>query len=86
MAEDNKQQPGSSSSAMKRIQCNDITSTLVTAMEEVEEFDHIIILYEKKNGNTGFFHAGEATNANLNWMVDRFKLWLLGALRNESES
>jgi hypothetical protein len=69
--------------AMRRIKCSDITDTLAKAMDEADEFDHILILYDKKDefgGTSGFFHAGSATCANLVWMAEKFKLYLMGAL------
>jgi hypothetical protein len=63
------------------------TDALIRAVEMADECDTILILYQKKEtsgGNSGFFHVGETTNADLLWVVKRFELHLLGALA-ESE-
>jgi hypothetical protein len=73
---------------MKRIECTDNTEALVKMMEMASDVECMVILYEKKEeagGGTGFVHIGEATLAELNWVIDRFKLWLHGPLRKEDE-
>jgi hypothetical protein len=44
---------------MKRIESNDVTTSLVNALEEAGEFEFVAILYQKRpeydNGNSGFF-------------------------------
>jgi tetratricopeptide (TPR) repeat protein len=58
------------------------------AVEEADSYDTCIVLYRKKEdcgGHSGFFHVGENTNASLLWEVERFRLYLLGALEREGD-
>ena len=65
------------------------TEALIKAVEMADDCDMIVVLYRKKDevgGDTGFFHVGERTNAELLWEIERFRLYVLGALSNsESE-
>jgi hypothetical protein len=70
---------------MKRIIVNDKTEILTQALEMVDDCDTIVVLYQESNGHQGFIHCGETTQADLNWMIDRFKLWLLGPLRKKED-
>jgi len=72
----------------ERIKCSDKTDALLKAMEMADDCDTILVLYQKNEANgsgQGFIHVGENTLGNLNWMVDRFQLWLLGPLRDDGE-
>jgi hypothetical protein len=64
------------------------TDALIRAVEMADECDTILILYQKKEpagGNSGFFHVGETTNAELLWAIKRFELHLLGALAEQED-
>ena len=68
---------------MQREKYANNTEALIKLVEEADDFESLVIIYRKKDecgGSEGFLHVGETTNATLNWMVDRFKLYLLGAL------
>lgn len=60
------------------------------ALEKVDDCDFIVVLYQGKPGapfNSGYILAGEPekTIMEVNFYLDRFKLWLLGgAMRDNS--
>lgn len=70
---------------MKRLTFTNNTDALINAVEIAGECDSILVLYRKKTGETGFYNVGETTNAALLWDIERFRLYLLGALEREIE-
>lgn len=62
---------------LERIKINGtITDTLIAAVEMADEIEDVLILYRKKNNQSGFMYADAVTYAMMNWMVDTFKAWL----------
>jgi len=77
------------SGGFTRITASDKTAALVQAMEMADDCDFLLVLYQGKEGSEigqGFINCGEETQATLNWFVDRFKMWLLGPLREDDET
>lgn len=73
---------------LKRLRFANNTDALINAVEMADDCDSILVLYRKKEdagGETGFYNVGETTNAELLWEVERFRLYLLGALSKEVE-
>jgi hypothetical protein len=74
--------------SMKRLKFGSNTDALIKAVEMADECDSIVVLYQKKpeaGGETGFYNVGQITNAELLWHVERFRLYLLGALDRDLE-
>jgi hypothetical protein len=64
---------------MKRIQKNTVTDALMEALENSEQMESVIILYENKpdsDTSTGFFTTQDTDVATANFLVDTFKAWL----------
>lgn len=73
---------------MKRLKFKSNTDALINAVEMADDCESILVLYRKKEeagGETGFYNVGDTTNAELLWNVERFRLYLLGALEHEVE-
>ena len=67
--------------SLHRINCNDVTETLLRAMEHAGKMKYVVVLYESKDEETspgGVITQDEVTLAQMNWLIDRFKYWLLG--------
>lgn len=65
---------------MKHISGGNCSESLINALEQVEEMEHVIILYQNKENSShvsGFFTDGDQTLETSNWLVDRFKAYLL---------
>ena len=75
--------------SMKRLKFANNTDALISAVEMADDCDSILVLYRKKpevdGGETGFYNVGGVTNAEMLWDVERFRLYLLGALDREVE-
>lgn len=66
-----------------RIQKSDVTEALMSALEEADRFKTVVILYETKeedNSPGGFIYNGNVTVAEINFLIDRFKSWLMEKL------
>ncbi len=65
---------------MQRIKCNSVTEALVDAMEKADEMEHVLILYQTKreyDKNSGSFNDASLTINEANWIIDKFKYWML---------
>ena len=66
--------------SMNRINCNDVTETLMRAVEHADKMKYVIVLYESKDDEAvpgGVFTQDDVTLAQMNWLVDGFKHWLI---------
>lgn len=71
---------------MERIVCNDVTDTLIQAMEKSDRMKSVVVIYETteeyekahEGFNYGIFHNNNATVEKLNWMVNVAKNWMFG--------
>jgi hypothetical protein len=64
----------------KRTNFQDVTETLVRAMERAEEMEHVVVLYQAKEstGRTGgIFTQNDVTLSQMNWLFDLGKAWLI---------
>ena len=71
---------GSNRMPLHRINCNDVTETLMRAVEHADKMKYVIVLHESKDDEDvpgGVFTQDDVTVAQMNWMVDQFKYWLI---------
>jgi len=64
---------------MKRINKSSVTDSLLEALENAENMEHVIILYQNKKDQEspmGFITTEDTEVATANYLVDSFKSWL----------
>lgn len=65
---------------MKRINKDTATDCLLEAMEHADEMQHVIVIYETKEGNNnthGAIVTKDSTLAQLGFLLDVTKSWLI---------
>lgn len=65
---------------MKRINKDTATDCLLEAMEHADEMQHVIVIYETKEGNKnthGAIVTKDSTLAQLGFLLDVTKSWLI---------
>lgn len=70
--------------AFKRLVCNSATEALVKAAENADEMQHVVILYNGKDGEPdGIFCDNGITEHQMNWMLDQFKMYLFRHVKKD---
>ena len=65
---------------LARINASSVTETLMRAVEYADKMKFVVVLYETKDeeeSSGGVFTQDEVTFAQINWLLDRAKQWLL---------
>lgn len=71
---------------LTRIQKTTVTDTLLQAIEEADDIEAVAVLYYRKDRqHAALITSQNMKNTELNWLLDRAKLWLLGAVGQEEE-
>jgi hypothetical protein len=85
--EDDEQSADNEQTTMKRVTCSTVTDTLMKAVEHAEDMEDVLVIYYARDGAKGSFFCNDGMKANdMLWLVERFKLWLLGVqLRPKGE-
>lgn len=70
--------------AFKRLICNDVTEALVKAAEFADSMEHVVILYDGKDGEPdGIFCNNGITEERTNWLLDQLKIFLFRHVKSE---
>jgi len=66
----------------KRINSDDVTETLMAAMEHDDDIETVLVLYQTKKGSDhygGYHCPADTESSTLLWMIEGFKWWLMSA-------
>jgi hypothetical protein len=62
---------------LKRVKCSSVTDALIMATEEAEIMGHVLIIYEKANGDPGGMICDDSLEVKTaNWLLDQAKRYL----------
>lgn len=62
---------------LKRVSCTTVTEALIAATEEAEDMGHVLIIYERANGDPGGIVCDNSlTVRDANWLLDLAKRYI----------
>jgi hypothetical protein len=72
-----------------RENCEDVTATIARAMETADQMKTVVIVYEtyedNKKSTGGVITQDTATLAQINWLIDMAKAWLMNLVVREED-
>lgn len=70
---------------MERIKVSTVTEALMKAMEQADDLEHVVVIYQRKKDTEKRFSLGYYADADvelqtLNYLLDTLKFYLLGRI------